>query len=72
MKGIMGCNRELAPGTVIMMSDGVTSMRIIGPATEEQARKIAAQLGQPEVTVVPGEMFYEVETTVLVPASGNN
>ena len=68
MKGFMGCDADLPVGAVI--TNGTTRMVIIAPATEEQARDSAAALGMGSLAVVPGERFYEIETS-LAPVCAN-
>lgn len=68
MRGFMGCDADLPAGSVI--TNGTTAMVIIAPATEQQARDSAERLGMGPLVIVPGERFYEVETT-LAPVSTN-
>jgi hypothetical protein len=71
MRGFIGCDTsDLVPGDVIVCGD--KRMVVIGPATEDAARASAEALGIGPLVVVPGERFYEVETTVLIPAAANN
>jgi len=72
MKGYIGCDADLEPGTEIV-SGHHRELRlvVVGAVTEEQARESAEALGYPLLNVVPGERFYEVEITTL-PVGGSN
>lgn len=73
MRGFIGCdNAELAPGDVIVTGHHLElRMTIIRAATEQEARDSADRMGQGPLVVVPGEVFYEVETTTSAVGSTN-
>ena len=72
MKGYIGCDAVLAPGTVIQTGHALElRVVIVRAVTEDEARESAAAMGMPLDDVAPGEKFYEVETTIA-PVSGAN
>jgi len=72
MKGFIGCDADLALGSVIITGHHLELRAVvIRPATEEEARESAESLGAGPLVIVPGERFYEVEVTTLPIGSQN-
>lgn len=71
MRGFIGTDAALNPGhTIITGRNREIRMVVVGPATEERARKSAQDMGH-SLEVVPGERFYEVEITARSVGSDN-
>jgi hypothetical protein len=63
MKGYIGCDEILAPGSVIITGHSLElKVVVVREVTEAEARESYAQTGMP-FEPVPGERFYEVEAT---------
>lgn len=71
MRGFIGCDADLAAGAVITTGHNLElRVVIVRRATEAEARESAERLGH-ALVVVPGERFYEVETSTA-PLGGSN
>lgn len=72
MRGFMGCDADLADGTVILTGHHQeVRLVVLRSATEEEARQSAESVGCGPLNVIPGERFYEVETTTMAVGSSN-
>jgi uncharacterized protein YfaS (alpha-2-macroglobulin family) len=72
MRGFIGCDADLAEGTVITTGHNLElTVVVIRPASEQEARESAESLGHSPLVVVPGERFYEVEVTTAPVGSSN-
>jgi hypothetical protein len=64
MKGYIGCDEILAPGSVIITGHSLElKVVVVRAVTEAEAREAWAQQGTGEIEVQPDERFYEVEVT---------
>ena len=71
-RGFIGCDADLAPGTVIVSGHQLElRITVIAAVTLEQACEHHERMGTPLTGIVAGERFYEVEITTL-PVGGNN
>lgn len=72
MKGYIGTDAVLAPGTVIITGHNrELRLVVVGEATEADARAAWAAQGIGEIRVVPGERFYEIEQSTTPVGSAN-
>lgn len=72
MRGFIGCDADLTPGTEIISGKNLElRILVIGQVTEDDAREGADRTGMPLTGVVAGERFYEVEITTM-PVGSNN